>query len=579
MFRALACDYDGTIASGDRIVPAALDALARAREAGLRLILVTGRTFFELTRVCEHLDLFEAVVAENGAVLYQPAVDTIADLAPPPPPRLLAELDRRGIPYQLGRAIIGTARAREAEVREALAAAGVALDLIPNRGALMLLPAGITKGSGVRVGIRELGLSFHDVLALGDAENDLDLFAACGAAGCPASAEAPVRERADWVFPGADGEAIADAIRGPLLGGDLARDRRTRDRLLLGWAVETAEPVTIPARGVNVLVQGDPLSGKSWLAGALIERLRRRAYATCVIDAEGDYHVLSRIPGVTAATIDGERAMNEVLGLFGRTPTACVIANLADLSHARKVEVIEHGLVAIGEMRARVGLPHWVVIDEAHYSLHPGGVAEPALATLAEKGFCLVTYRSSWLRPSVIGALDVVILGRTGRPDEQAFLDTLLTGPAWRNERVAAAARELPRGQFVAIQADRTDTRTAVSFVPTPRETPHVRHRGKYAESALFPDRRFVFRWPDGRLAGTADSFASFREAIASIAEPVLAGHARRRDLSRWVRDVFADHALGVQLRKLEARWERGEVADLRQEIEHLISFRYDAEP
>ena len=98
MLRALACDYDGTIASQDRIDPAALDALIRAREAGLRLILVTGRTFFELTRVCERLDLFDAVVAENGAVIYRPGVGTIRDQAPPPPPRLLVELDRRGFP-------------------------------------------------------------------------------------------------------------------------------------------------------------------------------------------------------------------------------------------------------------------------------------------------------------------------------------------------------------------------------------------------------------------------------------------------------------------------------------------------
>jgi hydroxymethylpyrimidine pyrophosphatase-like HAD family hydrolase len=36
-----------------------------SRSTGLRLILVTGRTFFEPIRVCERLDLFDAVVAEN----------------------------------------------------------------------------------------------------------------------------------------------------------------------------------------------------------------------------------------------------------------------------------------------------------------------------------------------------------------------------------------------------------------------------------------------------------------------------------------------------------------------------------
>lgn len=130
LFRALACDFDGTLASEDRIGPEARAALEQARAAGLRLILVTGRTFFELTRVCDCLDLFEAVVAENGAVLYYPAESMIRDQGPPPPGRLLAELDRRGVYYQAGRVIVGTARSDEAAVREALAATDVTREVV-----------------------------------------------------------------------------------------------------------------------------------------------------------------------------------------------------------------------------------------------------------------------------------------------------------------------------------------------------------------------------------------------------------------------------------------------------------------
>ncbi len=85
IFKALACDFDGTLASGDRLHPEAIAALLRAREAGLRVFLVTGRTFFELVRVCERLDLFDAVVAENGAVLYFPDSAVIRDQGPPRP--------------------------------------------------------------------------------------------------------------------------------------------------------------------------------------------------------------------------------------------------------------------------------------------------------------------------------------------------------------------------------------------------------------------------------------------------------------------------------------------------------------
>lgn len=118
--RALACDYDGTLASQDRIGPETRAALERAREAGLRLVLVTGRTFFDLTRVCDCFELFDAVVAENGAVLYWPRSQTLRDQAPAPSPRLLAELDRRSIAYQVGRVVVDTARTNEPGVREAL---------------------------------------------------------------------------------------------------------------------------------------------------------------------------------------------------------------------------------------------------------------------------------------------------------------------------------------------------------------------------------------------------------------------------------------------------------------------------
>ena len=157
LFKALACDYDGTLAFEDRILPAVREALERARTAGLRLVLVTGRTFFELTRVCDCLELFDAVVAENGAVLYYPGSAMIRDQGPPVPGRLLAELDRRGIYYQVGRVIVGTARSDEGGLKEALAAAGVTRDLIYNRAALMLLPAGVSKGSGVQQALRVLG--------------------------------------------------------------------------------------------------------------------------------------------------------------------------------------------------------------------------------------------------------------------------------------------------------------------------------------------------------------------------------------------------------------------------------------
>jgi hydroxymethylpyrimidine pyrophosphatase-like HAD family hydrolase len=576
-FKALACDFDGTLASDDRIGPAVRDALERARKARLRLILVTGRTFFELTRVCDCIELFDAVVAENGAVIYYPGSAMIRDQGPPVPNRLLGELDRRGIYYQVGRVIVGIARGDETGVKEALAAAGVTRDLIYNRAALMLLPAGVSKGSGMQHVLRFLGLSPHDVLALGDAENDLPLFDACGFSGCPGDSLPAVRERVDWVFPGAHGDGIAAAITEQILQDRLAVEQSPRHRVPVGWVAATSEPVTIPARGVNVLIHGDPHSGKSWLAGALVERLVGARYAVCVIDPEGDYRVLARLRGVTWIEIQAPKDVDRALDGLVRAPSASAVLDLSLLPHAAKVALIERALLRIRVIRRLVGRPHWVLIDEAHYSLHEEGVSADALG-LEDRGFCFVTYRPSWLREPVARAVNVFILARTTGSEELGILGAALPAAVGEGGALSETLSRLPRGEFLLVQRDANRHLSALTFVAAPRQTVHVRHLMKYIDACVPPGREFLFRSADGHVRGAADSLQSFRRVVATTPDEVLTHHAGRGDFSRWVRDMFADAELARQLRKIEARWHRGELTDLRRAIGDLITVRYGGE-
>jgi hydroxymethylpyrimidine pyrophosphatase-like HAD family hydrolase len=554
-FMALACDYDGTLASHDRLAPTTIAALEGARVAGLRLMLVTGRTFFELTRVCDRLDLFDAVVAENGGVLYFPGEGRICDMAVGPPPRLLAELDRRAIPYQAGRVVVGTTRDHEGPVRSALAATGVTLALVTNRASLMMLPQGVHKGSSVRHVIRMLGLSARDVLALGDAENDADLFDACGFSGCPGNAVEELRARADWVFPGDNGTSIAGALA-RIVDGRLTLPATGRHRVRLGWATPTAEPVMVPGRDANLLIQGDTHSGKSWLTGALVERLVTERYATCVLDPEGDYHVLAALPGVSALAVRREDDWDEVVAAMRHDPSVTVVADISVGGHAYKVHLIAAGLARLHALRAERGFPHWVVLDEAHYSLHREGVS-PESFHAGEKGFCFVTHRASWLRPAVIDSIDVFILARTTRPDELAFLSGRVS-PAG-----LGAVPTLPSREF--LLAERGGA--AVTFVAPPRVTSHVRHLGKYTDRPVAWYHRFAFRLPDQEPVAIASTLGEFAAAVASVDEAVLAHHAAEGDFSRWMADVFDDRHLGGHLRKVEQRWARGEIGDLRQAL------------
>jgi hydroxymethylpyrimidine pyrophosphatase-like HAD family hydrolase len=569
VFQALALDYDGTIAAHDRLSDGVAAALERARRAGLKLILVTGRTFFELTRVCARLDLFDAVVAENGAVLHYPGDDAICDEGPPPPPRLITELDRRAIPFQAGRVIVGSGHRFEAEVRAAMASAGVHLQLVTNRAALMLLPAGVSKGSGVRHAMQRLGLSFHDVLAIGDAENDFDLFVACGYAACPGNAVAELAAIADWIFPGDNGASITRALDESILSGRLPPARTARERLELGWARATGERITIPARGVNMLVHGDSLSGKSWFAGGLVERLVSHGYAACVIDPEGDYQGLADLSGVTWCEVEDTRGWDVALEVLANDSSASVVVDLSAAAHDRKLELIRHGLHMIARARRRHGRPHWVILDEAHYWLHEQGVADAATG-LADKGFCLVTYKASWLRETVLDGVDIFVFGRTMAPAERAVLGALLQRRVSGDMAgVLRTLAELAAPEFLLVPT--AAAADAINVVAPPRTTRHVRHLGKYADQPVPPGYAFRFCGADGQPVTTADTLQTFVACLREVDAGVLVHHACRNDFSRWIADVFGERRLAGRVRKLEQRWQADHAIPLRPALVGLL--------
>src|SRR4051794_35057843 len=103
-YLALICDYDGTLASSGQLAPTTLAGLERLRGTGRHLIMVTGRQLDDLQSVCPHLELFTSVVAENGAVLYEPATRKLKLLAEPPHERFVAALRERHVaPLSIGR--------------------------------------------------------------------------------------------------------------------------------------------------------------------------------------------------------------------------------------------------------------------------------------------------------------------------------------------------------------------------------------------------------------------------------------------------------------------------------------------
>jgi hypothetical protein len=226
-YRALACDYDGTLAEEGAIAAPVRTALARLRAAGVRVILVTGRRLDDLERVCaDARALFEAIVAENGGIYLRPPAGEPRPLGPSPPAALLARLRDRGVePVAAGAVLVATTRAHEGEVKAALHDLGIERQVIFNKAALMLLPPGIDKGSGLEVALRELGLAAREVVGIGDGENDGALLARAGLAVAVATAVPSLKAAADVVTRGGAGAGVAEVIEAMLAGDLLPRER------------------------------------------------------------------------------------------------------------------------------------------------------------------------------------------------------------------------------------------------------------------------------------------------------------------------------------------------------------------
>lgn len=228
-YHALACDYDGTLACAGQVEQPTLAALERFRATGRKTILVTGRELEELQAIFPQTALFDAVVAENGAVLYRPASREVKLLGPAPPPELMESLRRRQVaPVAVGHVIVATRRPHEAAALQVIHDLGLELQVVFNKGAVMILPTGINKATGLEAALKLLDLSPHQVVGIGDAENDHSLLALCECAVAVANALPALKERADLVTNGHDGAGVVELIDA-ILDNDL-RNLRPRGK-------------------------------------------------------------------------------------------------------------------------------------------------------------------------------------------------------------------------------------------------------------------------------------------------------------------------------------------------------------
>lgn len=218
---ALASDYDSTLAFEGKVAPQTLDALARLKASGRKLLLVTGRELDDLLAIVPEIHLFHCAVVENGAALYWPSSQRIELLAPPPPKPMLENLRRRGVqPLCVGRSIVATTQQHYDTVQKIIVEMGLAMEIIFNRDSLMMLPAGVNKATGFAKALEQAGVPADQVVGVGDAENDEDFLKLCGIPVAVANAIPKIKQVVHMVTQQEYGLGVVELIE-KILAGEL----------------------------------------------------------------------------------------------------------------------------------------------------------------------------------------------------------------------------------------------------------------------------------------------------------------------------------------------------------------------
>jgi hydroxymethylpyrimidine pyrophosphatase-like HAD family hydrolase len=562
----IATDFDGTISQGDQLAPEAGRALRRWREAGRIAVLVSGRSFEFLRDLEEREQAFDLIVAENGAVLYNPHSDEMRLPFGEVPDDLVDTLAQLGIPLWRGIAIAGTTLPYDDAVWVASRELGLAVHVETNRNEVMLLPPGASKGAGLLHLLQDEGLSPRNLLAFGDAENDRSLLQAAEVKVAVANAVEGVKAIADHVTPEVGPAGVANFIGRYLLNGK-PFDFRVRGAHHFG--LDEAAKTSLNAHDLvdrEILIAGGSGYSKSWLACRLADGLIDGGYQLLGLDPVGDLSALRRHASCLSLGREEVPAIGLIVQLLAETDLSLVL----DLSRVPTLEeqiLYTTGLLRrVLEMRRRVGKPHWILIDEAQDLL--GGPDNPARLPLLQSfesfGVCLVTWQPSRLDQALLDRMHGFVLTRHRLIPEVECLSRLLASRGLDIDGLPERLGQLGEGQALiwGLTPSTDEALAPLRFGAGPRIFPRMRHLYRYLEGRVASSKQFYFH-DETEHSLPAGNLGELIDRVRGVDQAVVTFHFERGDFARWIRDVLHDETLARWLDRLHAAGLSGEALRL----------------
>ena len=562
--RVLAFDFDGTLALNGDVPPEVETALEQCHASGHVLFLVTGRRY-ETVNLGHLGDLFAGIVWENGAVLTHTASGETYLPFGQLDTRLLKAIEEAGIPFERGLAIAATWAPHDQALWHILSSHGGSTSIEYNKSAVMVLPPGATKGTGLERLLTLCGLSPRNLAAFGDAENDLSMLRLAEVSVAVADAVPAVIETADVLATAPGPQGVLEILNEYPLSGKFLDIPLKRERPILLGQTESGAAIHIPAArlaGLNLGVFGNSATGKSWMVGLIAEGLHHEDYQVLLIDPEGDFRGLRVLPRFMSVT--GDRATlpppSAVVSLIDEGGVSLVL----DLSQY-PISLRSHYLVkllrALRPVRERKFRPHWIVLDEAQEFMFEGSEVTMMLSPLLEAGgWAVVSYRPDRLSESVLTALHHLLLTRLTERQIEDYLRTHCAVSSMKD----ANLDQIPIGSALLCGGE------LVHLRPSIRRVLQVRHLYKYLDVPLPQWKRFSFRTEKGHLGIEAASLHELSCLNTRLPLESLEYHDQREDFVKWADGALGDGGFAARLRKVANRRYQGE--ELREALNQVVS-------
>ena len=560
-YHVLITDYDGTLTSDEHISQNTLFALNRVKATGRKVILATGRKLEEIKLVLPEYRLFNLIVAENGALIYNTDTMEVQLMGEKPPAAFISYLQQKGIPLSVGWVIVAGWEPNQGVILDAIKFFGLEHQVIFNKGAVMVLPPGVNKASGILKALETLNLSNHNAVAVGDAENDCAMFMAAECAVAVGNALPHVKDIADWTTSFPSGQGLCELVD-RLIEDDLASldYLLTRHFLPLGEKADGTR-FEISPFCTNLLISGTSGSGKTTLCAAFLEKITAQKYQYCLIDPEGDYNDING--ALNMGDSNQVPSIDQAVHLLAK-PEENVVLCMVAVPIDDRPNYFKKLIKELISLRNRTGHPHFIILDEAHHLVPKQNTSTFYNIPDGFDNFLAITTNSDLINSDVIMRINIAMI--MGESPAQTL--SCLTKQSVENLGVRRNL-SLENGQVLAWQKKENATSIFKSYSPVKLLR---RHKRKYATGDMGPNS-FYFKGPGCKLNLKANNLMMFIQMGDGVDDETWQYHRNKHDYSKWFRNTVKDDDLALMAEKIEVN--NASASDSKKAMFDVILDRY----